>query len=94
MLTLLRRSTLAMLNGSHLPITLHRLGEPRPISMAVYYTIFLIGREAAANVLHHSGASELTLTLHYCHKQVSLTIADKWFWYSKGSDKEGPAPAE
>jgi signal transduction histidine kinase len=65
-----------MLSGSLLPINLHRTGEPRQISMAVYDALFRIGREAAANVLHHSGATEMTLALHYDHKRVRLTIAD------------------
>ena len=76
LLTHLRRSTLAMLSGGPLPITLHRTGEPRHISMDVYDALFRIGGEAAGNVLHHSGATEMTLTLHYGHKNVRLTIAD------------------
>lgn len=76
LLMLLRRSTLAMLSGDLLPITLERSGEPRHISMAVYDVLFRIGCEAAANVLHHSGATEMALSLHYGYREVTLTIAD------------------
>lgn len=89
LLTLLRRSTLAMLNGSDLPITLHRSGEPRHISMAVYDALFRIGSEAAANVLHHSGATEMKLTLHYDHKMVRLIIADNGSGIYANEEKKG-----
>ncbi|GGG74880.1 ATP-binding protein [Edaphobacter dinghuensis] len=89
LLTLLQRSTLSMLNGSQLPIKLHRIGEPRHMSTAVYDALFLIGREAAANVLHHSGATEMTVTLHYRNKEVSLTIADNGSGIHENDTKSG-----
>lgn len=89
LLTLLQRSTLSMLNGSQLPIQLHRIGEPRHMSTAVYDALFRIGREAVANVLHHSGATEMTFTLHYRHKEVSLTIADNGSGIHENDTKSG-----
>jgi signal transduction histidine kinase len=75
-LTLIQRSAMTMLHGAHLPIRLVRSGQARHLSLAVSDSLLRIAREAIANVLRHSGATEMVLSLDYGAKAVVLRIAD------------------
>lgn len=76
LLTLLERSVFSMLDNDSLPVVTERVGEPRPLSPVVADTLFRIGREAIANVLRHSGATEITLRLHYRYRNLELSVVD------------------
>ncbi|WP_446743558.1 family 16 glycoside hydrolase [Silvibacterium acidisoli] len=75
-LTLIQRSALTMLHGAHLPIRLVRSGQPRELSLAVQDSLLRIAREAIANVLRHSAATEMMLSLEYKAKTVVVKIID------------------
>jgi hypothetical protein len=74
-LTALERSTYSMLEEIA-PLKLLREGTPRKLSLTARDVLFQIGREAIANVLRHSHATEITLLLHYGAKEVSLSVYD------------------
>ncbi|MES2391104.1 MAG: histidine kinase, partial [Acidobacteriota bacterium] len=76
LLTLLERSVFSMLDSESLPAVIERLGEPRPMSPVVKDTLFRVGREAIANVLRHSGATEIKLTLQYRYRDLVLSVGD------------------
>lgn len=76
LLTLLQRSMTAMLNGSHLPVVLERRGHPYKVSLFVRDTLLRIGAEAIANVLRHSRATRLVLSLTYQEDSVQLAVID------------------
>jgi signal transduction histidine kinase len=89
LLTLLQRSTTAMLNGAHLPLELQRSGEPRQLSMPVRDALFRIGREGIANVLRHSKATKLTLALYYEEKRVRLLVVDNGVGFDALETRKG-----
>ncbi len=51
-------------------------GAARPLRPAIGDEIYLIGREALANALHHSGASEIEVELEYAVDQLRLLVRD------------------
>jgi len=51
-------------------------GIPRPLRPVIGDDIYLIGREALANAVHHSGASEIEVELEYADKQLRLLVRD------------------
>lgn len=75
-LTLIQRSALTMLHGAHLPIRLVRSGQPRELSLGVRDALLRIAREAIANVLRHSAATEVMLSLEYKTRTVIVRIID------------------
>jgi len=72
----LRRSTVSMLNGNHLPIRTLTTGTKKDFSLAVRHELMAIAREAIANVLRHSNAQEIRLLLHYERRHATLIIKD------------------
>lgn len=76
LLVQLRRSAISMLNGSHLPIRAQTIGERRKFSVVVRHELTAIAREAIANVLRHSNASELRLSLNFEDRYATLVIRD------------------
>lgn len=75
LLDALERSTHGMLEQV-LPLTLLREGVPRPLSLTLRDALFQIGRESIANILRHSSATEIVLTLRYSKREVVLEIRD------------------
>ena len=51
-------------------------GMPRPLRPVIGDDIYLIGREALANAVHHSGASEIEVELEYAANQLRLLVRD------------------
>jgi signal transduction histidine kinase len=51
-------------------------GIPRPLRPVIGDDIYLIGREALANAVHHSGASEIEVELEYAVNQLRLLVRD------------------
>ncbi len=51
-------------------------GIPRPLRPVIGDDIYLIGREALANAVHHSDASEIEVELEYADKQLRLLVRD------------------
>jgi len=72
----LRRSIVSMLNGSHFPIRTSTIGSARRFSIATRHELMAIAREGIANVLRHSNASEIRLSLQYAEQYAVLTIHD------------------
>lgn len=89
LLTMLQRSTFSMLGGDRIPITLRREGSPRSISPKVADALFHVGREAISNVLQHSQATSMTLSLGFRLRQVSLTVEDNGVGFQTGSSNRG-----
>lgn len=76
LLAQLRRSTVSMLNGSHLPIRTSTTGTRKKFSIAVRHELMAIAREGIANVLRHSNASEVRFSLQYEARYAVLAIRD------------------
>lgn len=89
LLTLLERSVFSMLDNNSLPVITERLGVPRPLSPVVADTLFRVGREAIANVLRHSGATKISLTLEYRYRNLVLSVADNGRGFAAGQVKRG-----
>jgi signal transduction histidine kinase len=51
-------------------------GMARPLRPAICDEVYLIGREALANALHHSGATEIEVELEYAVHQLKLVVRD------------------
>jgi signal transduction histidine kinase len=51
-------------------------GIPRPLRPVIGDEVYLIGREALANAVHHSGASEIEVELEYAANQLRLRVRD------------------
>lgn len=51
-------------------------GAPRVLHPATHDEIYLIGREALANAVRHSGASEIEAELEYAVKSLRILILD------------------
>ena len=74
--TELRRAAERMLGTGPMEMELTIQGSPRPLSLRVHNALLRIGQEAAANAIHHSGASMLTIVLVYLEKAVRLEVRD------------------
>ena len=72
----LRRYAVTMLKGEHLPIRIATQGKRRRFSFAVRHELLAIAREAIANVLQHSKATEIRLMLRYEERRAMLSIDD------------------
>jgi signal transduction histidine kinase len=88
-LTLIQRSALTMLHGAHLPIRLVRSGQPRDLSLPVSDSLLRIAREAIANVLRHSGAAEMVLSLEYGARTVVVKIIDNGVGMTHLAENDG-----
>lgn len=89
LLTLLERSAFSMVDNDSLPVVTERLGEPRPLSPVVADTLFRVGREAIANVLRHSGATEIKLTLQYRYRNLVLLVGDNGRGFASDQVRRG-----
>jgi streptogramin lyase/two-component sensor histidine kinase len=66
-------------------------GPVEPLRYEVQANLFLIGREAIANAVSHSGASHIRLLLVYGDKELQLSIQDDGKGFDSGTvvDREG-----
>lgn len=76
LLTLIEDATLQMFDRRGPLINLHRHGETRSLPPALADVLFRVALEAVANVLRHSQATVIDLTLIYTSSTVSLVIED------------------
>jgi signal transduction histidine kinase len=76
LLTLIEGATLQMFDRRGPLINLHRCGETRSLPPALADVFFRVALEAVANVLRHSQATVINLTMLYTSSTVSLVIAD------------------
>jgi hypothetical protein len=81
-LTALERITHTMLETGLPPIKLVREGVPRSLSPTVRDALFQIGREAIANILRHSRATEIELKLRFDSRRIVLEVADNGCGFS------------
>lgn len=89
LLTLLERSVFSMLDNCSLPVVAQRLGEPKPLSPVIADTLFRVGREAIANVLRHSGATEIKLILQYRYRNLELSVVDNGRGFASNQVRRG-----
>lgn len=73
----LERYAARMLNCNSFPVTLERTGTARDLSLPVRDALFQVGREAITNVVRHSRATEVVLSLCYQQQHVVLEIRDR-----------------
>lgn len=52
------------------------VGLPRPLKPDIQEQIYLIGREATLNALHHSGATSVEVEVEYFPRRISLVVRD------------------
>jgi signal transduction histidine kinase len=81
-LTALERMTHTMLEAGLPPIKLVREGMQRSLSPTVRDGLFQIGREAIANILRHSRATEIELKLKFDSRRIVLEVADNGCGFS------------
>lgn len=67
---------LAAFEGAGLTVTVHRSGEPRPLSPGVDLTAYRIIQEALTNVTKHAGAATASVRLAYTRRLLTVTVAD------------------
>lgn len=72
----LHQSAVTMLNGAHIGIELQRRGRPVRLSAEVNDALRGIGEEAVANILRHSQAREMRLSLNFGRSAVEMCIED------------------
>jgi signal transduction histidine kinase len=76
LLSLIERAALQMFEKRGPLINLHRHGEPRALPPALADVMFRVALEAIANVLRHSQATVIELTMDSASSGVSLVIED------------------
>ena len=76
LLVALEHYAMRMFNAVDLAVVAAREGAPRDLSLPVRDALFQIGREAITNVIRHSRASQIALSLRYEFKWLVLTIRD------------------
>jgi Histidine kinase-, DNA gyrase B-, and HSP90-like ATPase/Histidine kinase len=81
-LTALERITHTMLESGLPPIKLIREGVQRPLSPIVRDALFQIGREAIANILRHSRATDIELKLKFDSRKITLEVSDNGCGFS------------
>jgi signal transduction histidine kinase len=89
LITLLQRACMSMLEGAHLQIKLHRSGESQAISLPVQDALFRIGREAFSNVLRHSKATEVTISIDYGARVLKLSLSDNGVGFNVDQENRG-----
>jgi signal transduction histidine kinase len=58
------------------PVTLERVGEPRPLPGGFELSVYRIVQEALTNVLKHSRASTVVVTLQFRDSRLDLEVVD------------------
>jgi signal transduction histidine kinase len=89
LLSLIEDATLQMFEKRGPLINLHRHGEPRLLAPALADALFRVALEAVANILRHSQATIIELTMDYDLSGVSLVIEDNGRGFVPNPDKFG-----
>ncbi|MGH9640325.1 MAG: histidine kinase, partial [Bryobacteraceae bacterium] len=76
LLVALEHYVIRMFNPGNSPLVITREGSPRQFSLPVRDALFQIGREAISNVIRHSHASHIALSLRYEMYSAVLEIRD------------------
>jgi signal transduction histidine kinase len=76
LLTLIERATSNLLEKHGPEIRAHRRGTPRPLPPAVADVLFRVALEAVANILRHSQATTVDLSMIFTSTEVTLVIQD------------------
>ncbi|HEY4355193.1 MAG TPA: sensor histidine kinase [Acidobacteriaceae bacterium] len=82
LLTLIQRAASNLLDKHGPEIRAHRNGDPRPLSPAIADVLFRVALEAVANVLRHSQATVVDLTMTFASNEVTLIIQDNGVGFS------------
>jgi signal transduction histidine kinase len=70
------QSAISMLNGVDIKIDLNRIGSQFKLSSEIHDAFWRIGEEAIANILRHSQATEMRLSLTFSPQIAELCIED------------------
>ena len=81
-LTQLEHSMSSMFDKNQLMVVVVRVGVPRPLQPALTDVLFRVGLEAIANVLRHSRATRIQLSLHNEPDRVILEVQDNGVGFS------------
>jgi signal transduction histidine kinase len=76
LLMLIERATSNLLDMHGPTIRAHRRGNPRPLPPAVADVLFRVALEAVANILRHSQATAVDLSMIFTSTAVTLVIQD------------------
>ena len=85
----LRDSATRATAGHDLAFSFEQSGERRRLSSNVEHQLLRIGQEALLNAVRHSGASAITMHLHYSPESISLTIGDNGRGFEPARGPEG-----
>lgn len=85
----LHQSAVSMLSGVHIGIHLERSGTPVRLSRDVEDALLGIGEEAIANILRHSQAREMRLTLDFALRAVELSVTDDGVGFDRAATQFG-----
>jgi signal transduction histidine kinase len=72
----LRESLSRLTSDSGTRLTLDVAGEPRPLRPEVERNLLRVAHEAVTNALRHSGAENVSVTLHFTEDAVRLRVCD------------------
>jgi signal transduction histidine kinase len=61
--------------GAGLPVTVHTVGEPRPVPEDVGLAVYRITQEALTNVLRHAGPAHAEVELRF-GSELEVTVTD------------------
>lgn len=70
-------------------VTFHISGDPAPLPMPIETALLRIAQGALANVMQHSGANHVTITLTYMEESVSLDIVDDGTGFDPDAARHG-----
>ncbi|MES2393038.1 MAG: histidine kinase, partial [Acidobacteriota bacterium] len=76
LLTLIERAVSNLLETHGPKINVQRLGDARPLPPGIADVLFRVALEAVANVLRHSKATAVDLSMKFSSTDVTLTIHD------------------
>jgi signal transduction histidine kinase len=76
LLTLIEHATTQMLDRGGPLLRLHREGDPRSLKPASTDVLFRVGLEAVANILRHSQATAIDLSMMFTPSTITLVVAD------------------
>jgi signal transduction histidine kinase len=76
LLKLIERAASSLFEKHGPQVRSHRHGEPRPLSPAIADALFRVALEAVANILRHSQATTVDLSMNFTSTEVMLTIED------------------
>ena len=71
-----------------LPVRLEVIGEPRPLPGGVELSVYRIVQEALTNVLNHSHAARVTVTLAFHGSRLEVEVVDDGTTAARGAAAE------